>query len=93
MTFWFNNVNHEGYVFTDFEARQSKCDGPGWFVFGSNIEKYGIHRASGKGYYIKLCARPDVKARAHPHYNGKVRRGWRTKREAQEVADWLNRGK
>lgn len=88
--FHFNNVNSQGYVFIGFYVRRSLLDGPGWFVFGHNVEKYGANPDSGRGYDTKLCARPDVKARAHPHYNVKVRRGWRTKREASEVAAWLN---
>lgn len=90
MTFWFNNVNYEGFVFTDFEVRNNCWDGPGWYVVGFNAEKYGTDDA-GKGRYVKTCAGPDVERRKPRNWNVQVRRGWRTKREAQEVASWLNR--
>lgn len=90
MTFQFNNVNHEGYVFADFFPMRDHT-GPGWFVFGRNPLKYGCRDDDGSGRYIKLCAFPDKPERRHVHYNGPVRHGWRTKRDAQQVADWLNR--
>jgi hypothetical protein len=84
-------VNYSGHSFSDFEARQDTSRGPGWFVFGRNAEKYGT-RTDGKGAYVMLCARPSVAPRRHQHYNGMVRRGWHTKREAQVVADAMNAG-
>lgn len=68
-----------GGHFTGFYVRRGDHDGPGWFIFGRN-PAYG-------GSYIALVARPDLKARRHPHYNCKVRRGWRLMREAQAVCD------
>lgn len=55
---------------------------PGWFVFGRNPE-YG-------GRLVQVVARPDVPERAYLYWNGKRRRGWWLKREAQAVADQLN---
>jgi hypothetical protein len=82
-------TNYSGHEFRDFFPERDGARGPGWYVFGRNAEKYGT-RADGKGAYTMLCARPEVKARKHPHYNISVRRGWRTKAEAQQVADQLN---
>lgn len=64
----------------------SRQDGyaPGWFVLGSN-EEYG-------GRLRKIVARPNVPARNYKYWNGQVRRGWWLKREAQVVADMLNKG-
>ena len=85
MTFLLDNQGfREPSTFSEFFPRMASETGPGWYVFGRNRHFYG-------GDYIKLCARPDVRARRYRHYNGPVRRGWRTKAEAQEVADWLNR--
>lgn len=85
MTFIFNNQGfREPSTFAEFFPQRSPHTGPGWYVFGRNRHFYG-------GSYIKLCARPDVRARQYRHYNGPVRRGWYTKAEAQEIADWLNR--
>lgn len=86
----FEPIGYSGHKFSDFYAQQDPTEGPGWYIFGRNSEKYGTN-ADGKGNYIKLVARPDVKARRHPYYNVKVRRGWHTKAEAQHVADELNK--
>jgi hypothetical protein len=75
--------NYRGDEFREFYARRDPGTAPGWFIFGRN-PAYG-------GRYIMLCARPDVTPRRHPHYNCKVQRGWHTQREAQAIADWLNR--
>jgi hypothetical protein len=73
-------VDYKLRVFSDgFYARQDPQSGPGWYVFGRSKEDV-----------IKLVARPDVPDRAHPHYNIKVRRGWRLKREAFVIAAYLN---
>ena len=85
----YNNVNEGGYIFTDFYVCKDHGLSPGWFIFGRNKVKYGIHD-DGKGAYVMLCARPSVKPRKHPHYNGKVKRGWHTKKEAQAICDELN---
>lgn len=75
--------NHEGYVFSDFYAvkRGEKC----WNVFGRNSQKYGVHE-NGKGRYVMLVASPD-KGRKLAGVAG-----WRTKKEAEEVARGLGRG-
>ena len=75
-------VDYKGRVFDRLEARRDPSSGPGWFVFGRN-EGYG-------DMLVKLCARPDRPLRGHAHYNGKVRFGWRTKRDAQAIADRMN---
>lgn len=67
-------VNYSGHLFSDFYAYKSPQTGPGWYIMGRNSEKYGT-LPNGKGAYVMLCARPDLKARAHPHYNGQIRRG------------------
>lgn len=83
-------INYRGHEFRNFFVAQSPAQGPGWYVFGRNSEKYGT-LPNGDGAYVMLCARPDVPPRSHRHYNGQVRRGWHTKREAQAAADQLNR--
>ena len=81
----FENINYSGHKFDRFEARKgSGSDGPGWFIYGFNDEKYGPKQ------YVKLVARPDVPPRKHPHYNIRVRAGWKTKAAAQQIADALN---
>lgn len=84
----YNLTGYDGSNFRDgFEPRQDHS-GPGWFVFARNAEKYGT-LPDGRGAYVALVAWPDKPRRACPNYNGRVRRGWRTKREAQAVADRL----
>ena len=83
-------VNYSGHTFANFFPQRDSAGGPGWYVYGRNSEKYGV-KADGKGAYVMLCARPSVAPRRHPHYNVKVRRGWHTRREAQAVADYLNK--
>lgn len=83
--------NYSGHVFSEFYVQRNPGLAPGWFVFGRNAEKYG-RLPDGRGAYVMLCARPDVRPRRHPHYNGQVRRGWHLKRQAQAVADAMNRG-
>lgn len=78
----FCNVDSQGRVYDRFYPRRSIENGPGWFVFGRN-PGYG-------DTLIRLCAQPDVKPRRTKYYNGKVQRGYVTRREAQQVADKLN---
>jgi len=85
-----NAKSYSGEAFSDFYARRDPSSGPGWYVFGRDCTKYGT-LPDGRGAYVGLCARPAVKPRRHPHYTGLVQRGWRTHREAQAIADWLNR--
>lgn len=76
-----NTRDYRGRDFADFYAARSPATGPGFYVYGRNGYHYGG--------VIMLCARPDVPARGHCHYNGRVRRGWRTLREARAVASAL----
>lgn len=71
-----------GFFSGFYVSRDSHTHGPGWYVFGRN-PAYG-------GHYVMCCARPDVPMRRHPHYNGRVMRGWHTRRDAQRVADVMN---
>lgn len=80
--FVLENVNSRGNVFRNFFVSTAKDMGPFWFVWGRN-ELYG-------GHYIKRCAWPFRSARKHPHYNGPVLHGWKRKRDAQAIADYLN---
>ena len=50
--------------------------GPGWYIYGRCLTDY---RPVG---IITVVARPDVAPRKYSLWNGRVRRGWRTKREA-----------
>lgn len=87
----FQPVNYSGHAFTEgLHARRDPGTGPGFYVFGRNAEKYG-RKPDGSGAYVAMVARPAVKPRRHPHYNCAVRRGWRTKREAEAVARRLAR--
>jgi hypothetical protein len=83
-------LNYHGFTFADFYASRDDHMAPGWFVFGRDSTKYG-KMPDGRGAYIMLCARPAVKPRHSRNYNGQVRRGWATKREADAVAAELNR--
>lgn len=74
--------DYRGRFFDRFHAHTDPAGGPGWYVFGRNPE-YGDRM-------VKLVARPNVKPRKHPHYNGPVRRGWHLKRDAVAVAKYLN---
>lgn len=71
-----------GGHFSRFYAARSKHNGPGWYVYGRN-PAYGDR-------YVMLCARPDIAPQRHRGYNVKVRAGWRTKAEAQAIADRMN---
>lgn len=77
----FTNIGYDGTVFRDYYAARCPHSGPGWFIFGRDSQKYGT-LPNGKGAYVRLCGYRHI--RNHPHYNGKVRHGWRTRREALE---------
>ncbi len=78
----FSNQGYDGSLFGDFHVRRESAAGPGWFIYGRNRHKYGVN-PDGTGHYVMLCGyRREGAAR---HYNGKVRIGWRTKKEAQAV--------
>ena len=72
-------------VYREFFVAIDPATGPGWYVWGRCRTEYGPRGI------IRLCARPSVAPRAHPHYNVRVQRGWHLKRDAQAVADELNR--
>lgn len=82
----FSNEGYDGTKFYDYFIAKDST-GPGWFIFGRDKTKYGVHRAgpnAGKGCYTKLCGY--VIERGARNYNGKVRHGWPRKRDAQA---WL----
>jgi|SRR5882672_9137525 len=71
-------IDYAGRTYAGFHARRDPATGPGWYVFG---------RADGvSANVVKLCARPVAKPRAHPHYNVKVRSGFKAKWIAAKVA-------
>lgn len=74
--------DYAGRYYDRFYAERDHS-GPGWYIFGRNPQ-YG-------GRLIRLIARPNVKPRVHPHYNIKIRRGFRTRREAEMVVEFLNK--
>lgn len=74
--------DYKGRMFTDFYPSKD-CTGPGWFLLGKNPEYDGRLR--------KVCAWLDVKPRHYKLWNGLVRRGFHSKKEAQAVADQLNK--
>ncbi len=75
----FSSVDYKGRTFDRFYARKSPQNGPGWFGFGRNAE-YG-------DTLVRLCAQPD----GPPTRGYRVHhKGWRTKKEAQAIADQLN---
>lgn len=80
------NFSSEGYDGLKFGAfyvdKGASAEGPGWFIYGRNCEKYG-RNAFGDGAYHMLCGY--VREGTARHYNGKVRIGWRTKRAAQQA--------
>lgn len=75
-------VDYKGRVYDRFYVDKDPARGPGWFVFGMNPE-YGDRLRMN-------CARPVGPRRKYKYYNGRVHRGWRLKREAQEIADRMN---
>jgi hypothetical protein len=79
-------IDYIGRRYSNFYVDKSPQDGPGWYVFGRYADAYG-------GKLIKLCGRPDIAPRAHPHYNVRVRRGWSTRARAQHWADAMNGAK
>lgn len=82
----FSRKGYDGTLFKDFFVARDAC-GPGWFIFGRDATKYGVHLSGpnvGKGCYVKLCGY--VRERGARNYNGKVRHGWPRKRDAEA---WL----
>jgi len=85
----FSSEGYDGTQFRDFFVRKStNADGPGWFIFGRDPNKYGVHADGpdkGKGRYVMLCG--FVRHGKAKHYNGKVRIGWPRKRDAQAALE------
>lgn len=80
----FSNEGYDGSLFGAFYVRKGSSEGPGWFIYGRNCHKYG-RNPNGDGAYVSLCGYVrEGKAR---NWNGKVRIGWRTKREAKAALD------
>ncbi len=78
--------DYKGRVFTGpFYVSRQDGYAPGWFVLGRNDE-YG-------GRLRKVVSRPNVPFRTYKFWNGPRQRGWWLKREAQAVADMLNKEK
>jgi hypothetical protein len=75
----FSNEGYDGSKFGDFYVARDGAAGPGWFIFGRDAHKYG-RDAAGKGNYVKLCGY--VREGGARNYNGRVRQGWRLKRDA-----------
>jgi hypothetical protein len=73
---------YDGHVFieTPYVARDIG-NAPGWFIWARNGEKYGRF-PDARGAYVKLIAWPIVKTRRRPNWNGPVRAGWKTRKEA-----------
>ena len=81
------NISNEGWDGSKFYGFYVGRDSvaPGWVIFGRNAEKYGRNTKTGRGNYVMLCGY--VREGKWPKRNGKVRIGWRTKREAQAALD------
>jgi hypothetical protein len=77
--------DYRGRTYSGFYPSQSSHDGPGWYVKGRGTA------GEYDGRLRMICARPNVKPRRHPQYNCAVRRGWHTRREAQAIADLMNK--
>jgi len=76
----FSREGYDGTLFTDFFVARDTCAaGPGWFIYGRDKKKYGTF-PDGRGRYVMLC--DYVRQGKARNYNGRVRIGWRTKREA-----------
>ena len=80
-----HTTDYKSRTYDRFFVGTHAAYGPGYYVFGRN-QDYGDS-------LITVCAQPDVAFRRHSHYNCRVRRGWKTKREAQSIADKLNNPK
>lgn len=84
-------VGYEGSVFTDYTVERYPSHGPGWYVKGHNKDKYGFNATTGLGNYVKVCAYPDKPKTKAKFYSCLVHKGFRTRKEAQAVADEMNR--
>ncbi len=75
-------TDYRGRTYAGFYARRDPATGPGWYVFARALNVSAT--------VCRLMARPDVPARKVRSYNGKVRRGWQRKAEAEAFAAYLN---
>jgi hypothetical protein len=83
-------VDHRGRVYRGFYAARRRSDGPGWRVYGTCLP--GIGYACYGGAVTALIAEPQGgPIRRWPGWNIRIRAGWRARRDAQAVADTLNR--
>lgn len=78
----FTATGFRGGHFTGHYAARNDS-GPGWTIRGRN-PAYG-------GSYNMETAHPAKPRRSHPHWNILTTSGWHTRREAQAVADAMNR--
>ena len=85
--FNFSREGWDGTLFSDFDVRKDSMTGPGWFIYGYDKNKFGVNLKTGKGNYVQVCGY--VRKRKARNYNGKVRCGWRTKRDAQAALSKL----
>lgn len=82
--------DYKGRKYSDYYVGRESI-GKGWYVFGRNSTDYGV-KADGKGALVSLVAYPDLPARKLPKISRLVQVGFRTKGDAQLVADELNAG-
>lgn len=80
--FDFQPADYKARVFVGpYEPRQN-TSGPGWVVFGHHSD-YG-------NSLIKIVATPNGPARPARGWNGRVKCGWRTRKLAKRISDFLN---
>jgi hypothetical protein len=77
-------VDYKGRAYKDFYPLRNMF-GPGWYVAGRNYDWYGGHLVH------PYCGMPDRKPRLWRNYNTRSVNGWKTKREAQGIADAMNK--
>lgn len=78
----FSREGYDGTIFSDFFVARGTHEGPGWFIYGRDTKKYGTF-PDGRGRYVMLCGYRI--RRGARNYNGQVRHGWPTKREAEAM--------
>ena len=83
MEFYVNNVDHKGRVFSRFYAAPNMF-GKGFVVDGKNVPDIGDSCYDNN--VVMTCATPQKRIPGKPA----TYKGWRTKKEAQAVADFLN---
>ena len=80
----FSREGYDGTMFRDFYVHKDASAGPGWFIFGRDVHKYGVDD-TGTGRYVMLCGY--VRRGKTRNHNGEARIGWRTKREALQALE------